>query len=626
MSKNIINNNNNKENFDNNINNELINTINKEIQNLENEIGNEKKFKEIDLIKNEINKFFNNNKFLNNENDYDIDNLKNKLKFINEIDIIKQSNNIKIVLTSIHNIFINITNNYSFKEKVYNEIIIKKFQKEIENLLLKIKFPIFEGQILLNIFDKIQNENGETILIIKKYFLILNELYKEYSEECNKGILNNNKKNENIEIIYEFLFKRIISSILINNNNNVNNNKNILKEKLIETFDTLIIYLNKTFINLSELLSIFSSRDEYFKINKNIIIKKISNNLFYKLSLYFISNELYHINNLNFIDQMFIIQKICDFHLNFRKIFNYDTLKLSSLFDYLKEILNENLFIENQSLFSNFVVDSINKKINEEKENKTYVIENIIDMINMLFQDNFNIFLIFRNYEILDNLINKSYKNLINIFRNLYNKETKIFNFSRTELIIEKNLYVMNLLFTFQNDYIIKFSNLFEMIDLFEDDFKEKFYNNHKKNLKDINELIESFSKLIIKYLECDKIINLFKVGNLISNDQNKINNEFKIINNNLNNFSKSLDSVKISKNLSNYLYKNLFENIIKNLITEIQNSLKEKARSKEIEFLSDKIHFLINNLINKANVIEGNEKNVQTVFSLIGNLIMNKI
>ena len=261
MSKNIIINNNNKENYDNNINNELINTINKEIQSLENEIGNEKKFKEIDLIKNEINKFFNNNNFLNNENDYDIDNLKNKLKFINEIDIIKQSNNIKIVLTSIHNIFINVTNNYSFKEKVYNEIIIKKFQKEIENLLLKIKFPIFDGQILLNIFDKIQNENSEAILIIKKYFLILNELYKEYSEECNKGILNNNKKNENIEIIYEFLFKRIISSILINNNN-VNNNKNILKDKLIETFDTLIIYLNKTFINLSELLSIFSSRDE----------------------------------------------------------------------------------------------------------------------------------------------------------------------------------------------------------------------------------------------------------------------------------------------------------------------------------------------------------------------------
>ena len=169
----------------------------------------------------------------------------------------------------------------------------------------------------------------------------------------------------------------------------------------------------------------------------------------------------------------------------------------------------------------------------------------------------------------------------------------------------------MNLLFTFQNDFIIKFNNLFEMIDLFDDNFKET------------NELLEFYSKLIIKYLECERIIDLFKVGNLISNDQNSINNEFKIINNNLNKFNKSLDLVKISKNLSNFLYKNLFENLIKNLISEIQNSLKEKVRSKEIEFLNDKIHFLINNLINKANVIEGNEKNVQTVFSLIGNLII---
>ena len=607
-------------NFD--LNNDLIATINNEIKNLENEIGNEKKFKEIEFIKNEIKNFFNDNN--NNFLDFDVDILKSKLNFINQIDIIKQSNEINIVFTNVHNIFANVKNNFSFKEKIYNEIILTKFQTQFENLLLKIKFPIFEGQMLLNIFDKIQNENNEIISIIKKYFLILNELYKNYYEQCNKGILNENKNENQIEIIFEFIFKRIISSILINNNNNNNNNKN--KEKLNEIFDTLIVYLNKTFINLSELLSIFSSRDENFKINKNIIIKKISNNLFHKLSLYFISNNFYHINNLNFIDQMLIIQKICDFHLNFQKIFNYETLKLNSLFDYLKEILNENLFIENQILFSNFVVDSIGKKINEEKENKTFVIENIIDMINMLFQDNFNIFLIFRNFEIIENIIIKSYKNLIYIFRNLYNKEINIFNFSKSDLIIEKNLYVMNLLFTFQNDFIIKFNNLFEMIDLFDDDFKENIYNNYQKNLKEINELLEFYSKLIIKYLECERIIDLFKVGNLISNDQNSINNEFKIINNNLNKFSKSLDLVKISKNLSNFLYKNLFENLIKNLISEIQNSLKEKVRSKEIEFLNDKIHFLINNLINKANVIEGNEKNVQTVFSLIGNLIMNKI
>ena len=286
--------------------------IEEQINELNNRINIEKKeIEEIENIIKEIPEEMIQEYSSNKENeDESLETLEETLLIMKQIDKIKNINDIDEILDSLNIIMNSEIIDYSFKKDILKDTIKNDFYTKIESGLISIKFPIFDGQLLIGIFENIKQNNYYNL--IKKYISVISSISQNYNE---------------------LIFKRMITSIL-NKENLKDNKKN--KESLIDLLDTIISYLSKCLSNSSELFNLISTNDsENFDILS--IIKYISNNLFSKIVLLFISNEYFQLSNLNYIEKIKVIQKITEFNEELLTSYHYDSLKNISLYDWIKD-------------------------------------------------------------------------------------------------------------------------------------------------------------------------------------------------------------------------------------------------------------------------------------------------
>ena len=468
--------------------------IEEQIKDLNNQIDNEKKEnQELEEIIKEIPKEMIEEYSANKELDeVSLDLLEEALLIMEKLDYIKNKNNIEEILDALKIIMNSQLIDFSFKKEILNNTIINNYYSEIENAFISIKFPIFDGKLLLGIFENIKQNNNYNL--IKKYISVISSISSFYKEEGNHGNINKlQKKHE--EVISNLIFKRLITLLL--NHYNLNGDKKN-KENLIDIIDTVLSYVSKCISNISELFNLISTNEsENFEIL--LMVKYISNNLLSKINLYCISNENLQLSGLNYIDKVKIIQKVSEFNDEMLKSYHYDSLKNISLYDWIKDnIENEiNIIIENQKRFSIFMSKTIKDKINDEMEKKTYEIEEVMDLIKMVIKDNQNIYICFRNFKIMENIIIPSIGEIFNIFRSIYNNDINIYTFRKNEILKENIGYTANLLTQYMNFISAFFSNFYERTSLFDSVFNEKTSELSITPLKEINDLQQQYSKLI---------------------------------------------------------------------------------------------------------------------------------
>ena len=234
--------------------------LEKEITNLEEEIN------EDEMQLNNINKLYNKIPkdiyFKNKKNEKNIKQKINSLittsNIITKIDKINSVLNPLEKLNLIISLFQSETISNSFLKKyIINQLISKEILKLIEESLLSIKYPIFQGKILMTIFDQLNNDKKQDIKILSLYFqlysILVPDIYKEfpnfagYSELIKKNSENNYiKKFEFIEILSEFIFKKIIATIFADKNMEIN----IQNEQDENRFLIKIPKIKKFFINM----------------------------------------------------------------------------------------------------------------------------------------------------------------------------------------------------------------------------------------------------------------------------------------------------------------------------------------------------------------------------------------
>ena len=470
--------------------------IEDQINELNNRINIEKKEnEEIENIIKEIPQEMIQEYLSNKENDDEsLETLEETLLIMKQIDIIKNINNIEEILDSLKIIMNSEIIDYSFKKDILKDTIKNGIYSKIENGFISIKFPIFDGQLLIAIFENVKQNNYYNL--IKKYISVISSISEHYKEEANYGNIKKIEKKEG-DIISDLIFKRMVTSIL-NKENLKDHKKN--KESIIDLLETIISYLSKCLSNISELFNLISRNDsENFDILS--ILKYISNNLFSKIVLFFISNENFQLSDLNYIEKIKVIQKITEFNEELLTSYHYDSLKNISLYDWIKDnIENEiNEFNENQKRFNIYMADKIKEKINYEIEKKSYEIEEVMDLIKMLIKDNQNIYICFRNYKVMENIIIPSIGEIIQIFRTFYNNDVNIFNFRKNEMSKDNISFISNILSQFMNFINGFFSNFYERTSLFDISFNEKTSELSLIPLKEITELQELYSKLMSK-------------------------------------------------------------------------------------------------------------------------------
>ena len=208
-----------------------------------------------------------------------LDLLEEALLIMEKLDYIKNKNNIEEILDALKIIMNARIIDFSFKKEILNNTIINNYYSEIENAFISIKFPIFDGKLLLGIFENIKQNNNYNL--IKKYISVISSISSFYKEEGNHGNINKlQKKHE--EVISNLIFKRLITLLL--NHYNLNGDKKN-KENLIDIIDTVISYISKCISNISELFNLISTNEsENFEIL--LMVKYISNNLLSKINLY----------------------------------------------------------------------------------------------------------------------------------------------------------------------------------------------------------------------------------------------------------------------------------------------------------------------------------------------------
>ena len=177
---------------------EQINELNKRI-NIE-----KKENEEIENIIKEIPQEMIQEYSSNKENeDESLETLEETLLIMKQIDIIKSVNNIEEILDSLKIIMKSEIIDYSFKKDILKDTIKNDFYTKIENGFISIKFPIFDGQLLIGIFESVKQNNYYNL--IKKYISVISSISENYKEEANYGNVKKIEKKEG-DIISGFIY------------------------------------------------------------------------------------------------------------------------------------------------------------------------------------------------------------------------------------------------------------------------------------------------------------------------------------------------------------------------------------------------------------------------------------
>ena len=636
--------------------------LEKEITNLEEEIN------EDEMQLNNINKLYNKIPkdiyFKNKKNEKNIKQKINSLittsNIITKIDKINSVLNPLEKLNLIISLFQSETISNSFLKKyIINQLISKEILKLIEESLLSIKYPIFQGKILMTIFDQLNNDKKQDIKILSLYFqlysILVSDIYKEfpnfagYSELIKKNSENNYiKKFEFIEILSEFIFKKIIATIFADKNMEINiqneqdENRFLIKlnsedKKIFYKYEKLILYMNKTLSNTSELLSLITTgeKNNINNMNKNIMMKYLISDLFEKLILFSLSEKSnLSINNSSRLLIILLINKTNEQMNEYKNNYKYDSLKNISFYDFIKyytiNTQMEKDIIEGQSQFNNNIIENIKKDILNKKIIELNKTEEILEYFSLMLKDIISIFETFRTKEIIYKLLKPSCENVLNIFKEVYqNKIDALFNQSKIKL--ENILFMTNLLYNFFLICTNEFKIFMERINIYDDSFKKDIKSIFDSINNDINELYKNYKDDVLNRIKFEKIIQLFNYQNLKEgNNLENIKNVFDEGNKFWLNINITLDKIKANKDLVKSIINEVTKNLIKDLSNIVLNNIeKSDIEGNNLDMLIEKTKFFLENNFKeeKENISEEEEikNNRIKLYSYLDNLYMNK-
>ena len=633
--------------------------LEKEILNLEEEIiEDETQLNNINKLYDKIPK----EKFFNNKNSEK--NIKEKINslistsnIITKLEKINDISNPIEKLNSIISLFKTETISNSFLKKyIINELVTNDILKLIEESLLNIKYPIFQGKILMTIFEQINNDKRQDIEILSLYFqlysILVTDMYKEFTnfnrvdELIKKNSENNNiKKCKFIEILSEFIFKKILATIFDEKNEEINTeiqrgdeNSCIKKlnpedKKIYYKYEKLILYINKAISNTSELISLISSQingeNKENNINKNIMIKFFISNLFEKVILFSLSEKSsFEINNSSRLLIILLINKTNEQMNEFNNNYKYDSLNNISFYDficyYTSKTEKEKDIIKGQKDFIENIVQYLKKDILNEKIIELNKTEEILEYFSLIIKDIISIFETFRTKEIIDKLLKTSCQNVLNIFKDVY--QNKIYAL-QNKIKIENILFMTNLLYNFSLICTNEFDFFLERINSYDEAFKndiKDILDNFKKEVKDLYKNYKGELLLLIKF---EKIIQLFNYQNLKEgNSSENIKNTFDEENKFWLNINITFDKIQANKDLVKNVIGNAAKNLIKDLSNIVLNNIeKSDIEGKNLDVLIEKTKFFLENNFKDEDIDEESQKNKIKLFSYLDNLYMNK-
>ena len=583
-----------------------------------------------------------------------INSLINTSNIITKIDKIKQSPNPKEKLFLTSELFRTekISNKF-LKQYIIESLITEDILKLIEESFLSIKYPIFQGKILMTIFDQLNLDNKSELEIIHFYFELYSYLIiDKYEEFPNFGTVNDlivknnennyNKKFEFIEILSEIIFKKILATIFVESNDDIFiekeegkiyiNKLNQNEKKVLYKFEKIILYINKALANTSELISLTGNQNQKEinkekNINKNLMIKFLLSNLFEKIILFLISEKSnLEINNASILLIILLVHKIQEQMDEYNSNYQYDSLNNISFYDLIKYYISntqkEKDIIKGQKKFNENIINKIKENI---EMNKT---EEVFQNINLMIKDIISLFETFRTYQIFEELLITSNKKIINIFQEIYkNKIDTLFN-KDNNILKDNILFTTNLLY---NYYLLcdnNFKIFLSRFDLFDENFKNKISKELNDLIKEIKELYNDYKLALVSKIKFEKIISLFNYQNLkAGNDLNSIKNNFNETNEFWDKIKNILDNIQAKKELIKSIVNNITKNFVKDLSIIVLNNIeKGNLEGNNLDVLIEKTKFFLeNNFMSEDNVEDENKKDILKLYSYLDNLYLNK-
>ena len=627
-----------------------ISLINQEINNEKEQLNKLNKVFE-QIPKNIINNLSKKTKDLK----LNLNSLSNTNDIITKLDEIKEAANLNKKLNLLKSLLLSnkITSPY-LKKIIITKLVSEIEIKNIEQSLLNIKYPMFDGKMLMASFEQLNISNKNDLelisLYLEIYIYLANDIYKGFDNygTSNTIIKNNEKKDKFyfMEMISDLLFKKILSIFYYENKNNIQNPNempNYLKKlsnneiKILFDYEKLISYLNKIISNTSELFSLLINKEKgdnenkenkEFILNKNIGLKNIMNNLFEKLIIYLISEKTpLDISSCSNLLKILLIQKTHEQASEFIKIYQYDSFKNIYLFDYIKYFINDNSseLIKTQKEFNSNIILKLKEKIQKEQDSQTYKTEDILDFITMILKDILSIYETFRTYTIIGELLIPSCNDILSIFKGYYEYEITY----REKNLSLDSFFIINLIYNFLYICSNEFEIFLERINLFGksviDKISDAFYN-FKEN---INELFKDFITFIIAKIKFDKILQLYEFENLQKgNIIEDINKAFIEENKFWFSIKLFLNKIKSNKNLYKYIEIDIvkrFVDILSKIV--LKNIDTNDIEGKNLDILIDKTKFFIeDNFLSEENEINNeNKESIQKLYSYLDNLFMNK-
>ena len=583
------------------------------------------------------------------------------LEIITKIEKINEEENPKNKLNLLKSLlFSNNISNIYLKQLIITKLINKNIIKKIEESLLNINYPMFKGKTLMTTYEQLNAENKNDLELLSIYFeiysYIANDIYKEFANygSINKLILKNNENNDNkfnfIEIISEFLMKKILATIFYNKNEkdfSINQNQNnmpLYQKKLSENekiilyeYEKLISYLNKSISNTSELFSLLinkaneDNKNKEFHLNKTITLKHIMSNLLEKLILFLVTQKTHlDLSNCSTLLMILLIQKTNEQANEFIKNYQYDSFKNISLYDYIKYYINDNSteLKQRQKEFIQNVIAKLKEDIIKEQDLKTYKTEDLLDYINMIIKDILSIYETFKTFSIIEELLMPSCMDILLIFKNYYENEVNV-GINKMNLSLENSLFLLNLLYNYSLTLKKEFDSFHERINLFEQSIIDKISEAFENFEKDVDELFNDFITLALTGIRFNKIIKLYehdslKKGNNIEDikktfiEENDFWFKVKII----------LGKIKASRTIYKYIEVEVFKYFLEHLTKKVKFNIdKSDIVGNNLDVLIDKTKFFMedNFLFNENEISDETKKKIQDLYLYLDNLLMNK-
>ena len=635
--------------------------INKEISKISKDLNEDEiELNHFNSIYNQIPKNILNNPQKENNSKNKLDSLINTFEIITKIDKIKEEENPIQKLHLLKSLFLtNNVSNTDLRQIIISKLITEDILKNIEQSLFNINYPMFNGKMLMTIYEQLNTTNKNDLEIISLYFeiysYISNDIYKEFP---NYGAINTlllkNKDNDKqfyfMDMISEFLFKKVLATIFYNENKNNNNyiqNQNEMpgylkklsnqEKNFLYEYEKLISYLNKIISNTSELFSIIinkanEDKKKEFKFNRDITLKNIISCLMEKIIIFLTSEKSpLDLSNRSSLLIILLIQKTNEQVIEFIKNYQYDSFKNISLYDYIKYYISDNSheLIQRQKDFNSNIILKLKDYISKGQESKTYKTEDLLDYITMIIKDIFSIYETFRTYSIIDDLLMPSLNDIFLIFKNYYDNESN-YGINKQNLSLNDSLFLINLLYNYLNicsnefDFFLK-----KRINLYEKSIIDKMTETFTDFKTEIDELFNDFSTYILDKIRFDKIIKLYDYESLKKgNNIEEIKNIFNEENNTWFKIKIILHKIKADRKIYKYVETDVVKIFVDSLSQKVLNNIeKSEIEGKNLDILIDKTKFFIedNFLTDENEITEENKKKIQKLFSYLDNLFMNK-